>query len=130
MNKVSRRALAQYAADQLLAGKSVPILAKQLAAILADSGRSTDGELLMNDISWELEQRQVLTVGRVTSTVPLSKQLEVGLVAQLKKVTKSQAVILESVLDASVIGGIKIETSGHVWDQTISRTLTELKGSF
>jgi len=130
MNKTSRRALARYAADQLLAGKSPAQLAKHLAAIMVESGRSNDREFLMDDIAWELEQRQELAVGHVTSATPLTKNLEVALKAQLKKATNAREVLLEQQIDKSLLGGFKVETSGRVWDMSVRRELTQLKETF
>lgn len=127
MSKVSRRSLAGYAADELLAGKNATTLAKQLAAILVESGRAGDSEFLLSDTAWELEQRRALTIGRVTSATPLAQPLQTALKAQLKKATQAQEIVLQQELDKSVIGGIKVETSGEIWDKTIARKLTELR---
>jgi F0F1-type ATP synthase delta subunit len=130
MNKVSRRALAHWAADQLEAGKSANSVAKHLAAALKQSNMSGQVEFLINDISWELEQRQTLTVGRVISANNLSKQLEQALIGQIKKATGAKDVVLEKRIDKSVLGGVRVETASRVWDATVSRKLSELKEVF
>jgi F-type H+-transporting ATPase subunit delta len=130
MNKVSRRELAIWAADQLQAGTSSAQVAKHLAAVLKESKMENQVDFLMNDIIWELEQRQALTVGKVTSAHPLSRSLETSLANQIKKATGSDNVILEKRIDKSVIGGVRIETAKHVWDSTVTRKLSELKEVF
>jgi F-type H+-transporting ATPase subunit delta len=130
MNKVSRRALARWAADQLTAGKSSASVAKQLAAALKESNMISQVEFLISDISWELEQRQTLAVGKVTSAHPLSRALEKALAAQIKKTTGAHDVVLEKNIDKSVLGGVRIETASRVWDATVSRKLAELKEVF
>jgi F0F1-type ATP synthase delta subunit len=130
MSKVSRRALAGYAADQLLAGKSAKSVAKSLAAQIHDSGSNIEPEFLLEDIAWELENRKALAVGHVTSASALSSKLEDDLMEHLKKVTKADKVVLEKHIDKSVIGGVRVETSGRVWDGTVLRALSELKEAF
>jgi F-type H+-transporting ATPase subunit delta len=130
MNKVSRRALANWAADQLISGKPAASVAKHLAAVLKQSNMAAQVGFLINDISWELEQRQALAVGKVTSASGLSKQLEDVLVGQIKKATGAKDVVLEKNIDKSVIGGVRIETASRVWDATVSSKLSELKEVF
>jgi F-type H+-transporting ATPase subunit delta len=130
MNKVSRRALANWAADQLISGKPAASVAKHLAAVLKQSNMAAQVGFLINDISWELEQRQALAVGKVTSASGLSKQLEDILVGQIKKATGAKDVVLEKNIDKSVIGGVRIETASRVWDATVSSKLSELKEVF
>lgn len=130
MNKVSRRALSRYAADQLLAGHSAKAVAKSLAAQIVDSGNNIQPEFLLEDIAWELEDRQALAIGHVISATALTKELENALKAHLIKVTKAKEVVIESNIDKSVIGGVRIETSGRVWDGTVLRALSELKEVF
>lgn len=130
MNKLSRRSLARWAANQLADGQPVAAIAKHLAAVLSQTKMTDQAEFLISDISWELEQRRVLTVGKVTSANVLPKQLESSLLAHLKQITKSDNVVLEKIVDKSVLGGIRIETSALVWDQTVARKLTELKEVF
>jgi F0F1-type ATP synthase delta subunit len=52
------------------------------------------------------------------------------LISQIKKATGAQAVVLEKTVDKSVIGGLRVQTSNHVWDSTIARKLIELKEVF
>jgi F0F1-type ATP synthase delta subunit len=130
MNKVSRRSLAHWAAGQLASGKSAKEVSKYLAAVMQQGGISGQIEFLINDIAWELEQTQTLVFGKVTTAHQISKQLETTLKSHLKKVTKANEVAMENIVDKSVLGGIRIETAKHVWDQTVSRKLAELREVF
>lgn len=127
MNKVSRRALANWAAEQLIAGQSAKNVARHLAAVLQQSAMTNQVEFLMNDIAWELEQQKALTVGKVITASDLSQQLERALTAQIQKATGAKQVVLEKNIDKSVIGGLRIETAGKVWDATVAQKLSELK---
>ena len=130
MNKLSRRSLAHWAADQLTAGRSAAAVAKHLAAVLKQARMTHQMGFLIDDISWELEQRQALAVGKVTTATPLSKPAEQILIGRIKKATGASAVVLEKNVDKSVMGGLRVQTSNHVWDSTIARKLTELKEVF
>ncbi len=130
MNKTSRRALARYAADRLLAGDSPKALGERLAAILAETGRTNEADFLLGDIAWELEKAQKLAIAQVTSATALSQELETEIKDRLKKATKAGEVLLQKNVDKSVLGGVRIETSGQVWDLTVARTLAELKEAF
>ena len=130
MNKTSRRALARYGADQLLAGKSPAALAKQLAAIMVESGRSGERKFLLDDIAWELEHRRALVIGHVSTVSPLTKGLATALRAQLKRATKAREVLLDEQVDKSVLGGLRVETSVNVWDLSVSRELAKLRETF
>jgi len=130
MNKLTRRALSRYAADQLLAGKSANAIAKHLAAVMVESGSMQDIDFLIGDIASELEQRRELAISRITSATPLSSELRDELKKRIKKATGAKAVLLEATVDGSVIGGIRIETSSRVWDSTIVRRLVDLREAF
>jgi len=130
MSKLSRRAIANYAADELIEGASAGTLAKRLAATLSEVGLTGQVEFLMGDIASELEARGQLAVGRVTSANALSNELETALKSQIKDAAKVKAVLLDSKIDKSVIGGLRVETSARVWDNTLSRKLNRLREEF
>jgi F-type H+-transporting ATPase subunit delta len=130
MSKISRRALANYSVERLLAGASARQTAKQVVAVLVESGRIADIDLLLEDIAWELERRQELAVGQVTTAQPLSAKLEAELKRQLKQATGAKEVLLEGSVDKSVLGGLRLQTASRVWDSTVLRKLSELREVF
>jgi F-type H+-transporting ATPase subunit delta len=130
MIRLSRRALAAYALDQLQAGKPVSGIAKSLAAGLMEAGKTNEAELLISDIIWQLEQSQQLTIGKVTSAHRLGDQLKQALRRELKKITGAKEVSLQETVDESVLGGLRVETAGRVWDNTAAKKLTELRETF
>jgi len=130
MNKVSRRELARWATDRLIAGDDAGDVAKHLAAVLVESKRASEANFLVSDIEWELESRQALATARVTSATPLSAQLQTALAEQIKRITKTGEVIIDNQIDKKVIGGVRVETASHVWDNTVSRKLSELREVF
>ena len=127
MAVLSRRQLAAYAANELLANKRVGSVAKELAAVLVNSRRANQAELLAQDIAWELERRGTAANASVTAAHELSDQLRKQIAAFVKKSAKVDQVIIDEVIDKSVIGGIRIDTAAHSWDKTLSRKLTDIR---
>lgn len=127
MSKLSRRALAHYGSEQLLVGKSAASVAKHLAAALIESGKSEEVEFLLGDIAAELESRKALIVTKATSANDLTPSLRQSIIRQIQKATGAKTVLLQEVVDAKVLGGIRLETSTRVWDSTVNRKLADLK---
>lgn len=127
MAKLSRRVLAIYGAEQLLADKNPGKVAKQLASVLVASRRQNQAEQLVDDIAWELEKRGRMANAQVTSARALSETLRKQINAHIKAAAKVQQVILNEVVDESVIGGLKIDTAAHSWDKTLRRKLTQIR---
>jgi F-type H+-transporting ATPase subunit delta len=127
---VSRRSLAQYGADQLLAGKPAKAVAQHLVAVLVESRKTDEVQFLLEDVAWELEHRQALAIGKVTSAHPLTAKLQTEVEAQLKQATGAKQVLVESEIDKSILGGLRVQTAARIWDNTVSRKLSELREVF
>lgn len=127
MINFSRRQLAKYAADQMLANQPIADLSAYLAAALTASGMQKEVELLLSDIDQELEVRGLLAIARIKSAYPLSAELKRDLESQLKKMTGSKEVVLREQIDKNIIGGIKVETAVHSWDRTVNGRLNTIK---
>lgn len=128
MINTSRRALARYAVDKLIAGDSIAKLSKSLAAALLASGMKKDGELLLSDIYEILETRGILANATVTSAQPLSSKSHKSIKNLIAKSAKVNEVIINEVVDEAVIGGFRADTAVHSWDKTIARKLSLIKG--
>lgn len=129
MINFSRRCLAKYAVDAMLAKRSAVDLSAHLAAALITSRRQKEVELLLSDIDLELEDRGLLVKARVTSAYPLSLGLKRNLASRLRGMTAAREIILQEQTDKDIVGGLKIETASHTWDKTLLRTLAKLKGT-
>ncbi len=127
MIKLSRRQLAHYATDQLLARKSPAYIAVRLAAALAQNARPKEADLLMDDIYAELENRGELAKVTLTSATTLSVELHKSLAAVIAKAAKVKNVVFNQQIDQSVIGGFRAETAVHNWDKTVATELAKLK---
>lgn len=130
MSTISRRRLAVYGATQLLEGHPVKQVAKDLSVVLLASGRSKELDLLIADIAWELEDRGVVAQATVTTSSPLSDSLRQNIAKFIKQSVGVKGVVLKESIDKSVLGGVRIETSSHEWDRTISKKLTAIKEAF
>lgn len=127
MSAVSRRQLAVYAANKLLSGEKMSLIAEELAAALLASRRSGQAELLAQDIAFELERRGKIANASITSAYELSQQLRSQIESFVKKAAKVDQVIINQNIDKSVIGGLRIDTAAHSWDKTLRRKLTEIR---
>ncbi len=129
MSKYSRRQLANYAVNELLAGQSPERVARHLAIGLAESGRRKEEDLLLKDIEYTLEERGILVQAKVSSTHTLSPAIHAELKSHLKKATGARQISLESRQDKSLLGGIKIETSIRSWDKSLKKVLEDVRGA-
>lgn len=127
MQMIARRKIAQYAADELLAGTSAKQLAGKLAAYLADSGKTATSELLIRDIEVALTARGV-SVLHVTSAHELSAAAKKSLLStvQQQEGTKD-AVIVSETIDPELIGGVHVRTAERVLDGSVRGSLQQLK---
>ncbi len=130
MINVSRRALARYAADQLVENKGTKDLARKLAAVLIASKRRNQADLLVSDIAWELEARGKTAAATVVSASALTDDLRRQIKEFIKKAAKVETTNLDERIDESVIGGVRIETAAHSWDKTIANQLNSLREAF
>lgn len=128
MINISRRRLAKYATSQLLDGKPASKVARELAAILIETKKTKDVELLAQDVAYELESRGKLAQAEVTLATALNEALRKELIRFIKQTVQVDKVILSETIDKSVIGGARIETAAHAWDRTIAKQLTDIKG--
>jgi F-type H+-transporting ATPase subunit delta len=119
--RLSRRKIALHIAEKLLAGVSVATAMKGAAAYLVASGRTREIELLVRDIEDVLADKGVV-VTDVTTAFPLTD----GIRNEVRTMLGGKAQLRETI-DASVLGGIKIDLPGKQYDATIQRKLTALR---
>ena len=118
--RLSRRKLAGYAADRLLAG-DVSIV-PQLAAYIVSEKRQREVALIVRDIESALAER-----GVVVATVTSARELTDDIKRAVHEMIGGGEVILREQVDASVIGGISIDTPSQRFDGTVRRKLNELR---
>lgn len=124
--RLSRRKIASYCADQLIAGKQD--ITSQLAAYLVDQRRVRELELIVRDIEAALMERGVL-VADVASAYDLTAETTKQIMAFVAQAKNGASVQLRTHIDPELLGGVKISLPGEELDATIRRKLTVLKAS-
>ena len=120
--RLSRRKIAGFVAERLLSGTSTRVVLREVGAYLIDTGRVREATLLVRDIEDALAERGIV-VADVTSARPLDQTL-------LKEITSlvgGTSVELREHIDASVLGGVRVDTPGKRFDGTIQHKLTALR---
>jgi F-type H+-transporting ATPase subunit delta len=120
--RLSRRKIATYATDQLLAGVAKRDVLRSVAAYLVEARRTREATLLVRDIEDALATRGHV-VADVTSAHPLSAVLK----DEIKHLVGGSTLQLRELVDQSVLGGMKIDVPGKRFDGTIRRKLTALR---
>lgn len=123
--RLSRRKIAAYFADEIIAGRDVT---KQLAAYLVESKRAREATLVVRDIEAALAARGVL-LADVASSRDLTADTEKTIVEYLKSSTGAAKVTLRSQVDPYLLGGVRIDTPGQRLDQTLRHRLNQLTAS-
>lgn len=119
--RVSRRALAQYAAERLLAGDAAVI--EELAALLVAEGRQRDAALLVRDIEGAMAER-----GTVVATVESARALDAATRRSIEELLGDATQIhLREVVRPELIGGVKVTTPTQAMDATIAKKLDTLR---
>ncbi|MDB5184040.1 MAG: atpH [Candidatus Saccharibacteria bacterium] len=123
--KLSRRKIAAYFADEVVAGRSV---VKPLAAYLIESKRIREQGLIVRDIEAALADRGILFAD-VTSSYNLADDTKKAIQDYLKDKTKVKDVHLRTDVDESLLGGVRIETPDQRLDATLRHRLNQLTAS-
>lgn len=124
--KLSRRAIAEYIADRLIAGDTQQVLVEQLAAYLIENRRTNELSLMVRDIQYYLSEKGHV-VGTITSARDLSDATKKSIEAFAKDETGAKSVHLDTIVDPDVLGGVRLALPGRELDTTISRKITLLK---
>lgn len=120
--RLSRRKIAAYVADKLVAGTPVNKVLREVAAYLQDSGRTREQELLVRDIEDEMAARGIV-VADVASAYPLDDSIK----EKIKAMTGAKTVQVRQSVDESLLGGIRVDVPGKRFDGTIRHKLNALK---
>ena len=123
--KISRRKIAAYIADELLAGHAAT---KQLAAYLVDAKRTREATLIVRDIETALADRGIL-VADIASARTLAAETESEITAYLQASTKATDVQLRKSVDQQLLGGVRITVPDGRLDTTLRHRLNQLTAS-
>lgn len=117
--RLSRRRIAEYAADQLIAQKNI---VPDLARMLVEDGRTREIELLVRDIEAALAVR-----GTVIATVTTARGLDEDIKRAISELIGPGDVKLRERIEKSIIGGLRIDLPGQRLDATIKHKLAALR---
>lgn len=120
--RLSRRKMAAYVADKLVAGTPVNEALREVAAYLQDSGRTREQLLLVRDIEAEMAAR-----GVVVADVASAHPIDASIIDQIKAMTGAKSLQLRQSVDESLLGGIRVDIPGKRFDGTIRHKLNALR---
>jgi F0F1-type ATP synthase delta subunit len=126
--KISRRSLAMYVATNLINQRRA-VVVKQLAAYLVETRRTKELDMIVRDINFYLSEVGI-TSATLTSAYDLSTETKKAIEKFIVQKMKSSEVAIETRVDPTLLGGIKISLPGYELDQTIAHQLTVLKTRF
>lgn len=121
--KLSRRKIAHYIAERVMAGDTS--VYANLAAYLIETRRVRELPLIERDIEDALLANGV-ALATVTSAAPLSTQLRSAIKRYIRAQTGATSVVMREMVDEAVIGGLRLELPGHELDSTIAQRLRQL----
>ena len=128
MRLVSRRKLAKYAAEQIMAGNDT--IMEEIASLLVYEKRQREIELLVRDVEAELAEH-----GEIVASVESARKLDIDTKREIEKYLMSAVgannnkskVTLKELIDPMLIGGFKLRTPTATLDATIAKKLNDLR---
>ena len=124
MTQISRRQLASYVAESLVAGKTEVI--DQLSAFLISNRRVKEVDSLVRDIEKALESHGTL-VAHVTSARSLDSVQQNKIESLLKERYNAKYVAVDSLTNEDLLGGVIVRTAGDELDSSLRRNINRLK---
>lgn len=127
MQKISRRKLAEYIADQLKAGASVKKLVAHVIAYLQEERQIQQWELLLRDVEDILATKYGVVSTHMTTARPADDHTRSQLVDFIKRAEQASSVIITSeTIDEDMIGGVVVYTPSNTFDSSVRSKLKQL----
>jgi F-type H+-transporting ATPase subunit delta len=120
--RVSRRKIALYVVQRLLAGAKQKAVMQEVAAFLVETRRIRELDLIVRDIEGELAANGIV-VADVLSAYPLADELK----KEVGKLVGAKDLQLRETVDPSVLGGMRIAVPGQRFDGTLRHRIAALK---
>ena len=128
MRLVSRRKLAKYAAEQIMAGNDT--IMEEIASLLVYEKRQREIELLVRDVEAELAEH-----GEIVASVESARAFDDSTRRKIEQFLATAAsgknskpkVSLRESIDPTLIGGFKLRTPTATLDATIAKKLNDLR---
>lgn len=119
-SRLSRRTLAAFAAQEVLAGNTQ--IFDQLAALLVEERREREADVLVRDI-----EAQLAASGHVVVRVEAAYPLDAAARHSVEAMFAGKTVHIQETVKPELVGGLRIVTPTQALDQTIARKLETLR---
>lgn len=120
----SRRELAE--AIIVLSGRmSGQRLSEAVAAYLMSQRRSSELDAIMREVSRLREQRS----GVIEVTATSARPLDAGIRKTITDILQTKNIVINEVVDPTVLGGVRLESSEVQLDLTVRDRLNQLKAA-
>lgn len=119
--RISRRKIAQFVADSIRSGAGEDAL-KMAAAYLIETGQTRSVDLLVRDVE-EILAGSGIVVADITSARPLSQKDK----DEVASLFGARQLHVREIIDPSVLGGLRVETTGRRLDATLKHKIDSLK---
>lgn len=125
---ISRRVMTRYIAKELYNGADRSALLTQLAAYIVLHRLQSSVELIVADIARMLRELGTVSA-RVITARQLNAELRDAVIAYIQRIEGASTVELDETVDASLIGGIVVQTPNKRLDASIATTLKNLRST-
>lgn len=126
--KVSRKTIASVIAEHMQRGVSSQQLAKALAQYLVQERRVRELDAIMREVSTARTRQYGVVEATLTTAEPLTENLAREAQKLIAEYTgHTAAIMVEALVDPSLIGGIKLTTTEFELDASVRRKLAKLK---
>lgn len=122
MSKIKTGLLAAYAVDRLEAGALMGDVAAEIASVLLEERRSRDVAAVLRATEKELVAR-----GKVQVTVTSANEVSDAVKMKLAELLNVENPLFDTVIDKSVIGGVKAQAGEKQIDLTARARLNKFK---
>ncbi len=124
MSAPTRRELAE-AILKMSDKKSGQRLSESIAAYLVANRRTGELDAIMREVNRLRKARDGVTEVTATSARPINDQLR----RSIKSILDSKKSIINEIVDAEILGGVRLETSEELLDLTVRNRLNQLKAA-
>lgn len=122
MSKPTKRQIA-WATLELTNKYSIKQLATLLAAYLIENHRSNELDAIVREVNSIREK----TTGVIEINLTSMKKLSQQEITNLVKLIDTDSYVANNIVDESVVGGVRLETSAKLLDLTVRNRLNQLR---
>jgi F0F1-type ATP synthase delta subunit len=129
MTKISPKNLAEavYKATEGKSGQSLVVALKRSAQIIKDKRMLGKSKEILNDLQNIFEKKTGIVRMKVSTAKRIGKEEREKLEDEIKKKYKAQKVIGEFFEKEELLGGMRVEAEGEVFDNTYKNKLQRLE---